>query len=186
MSTFSMRRWAALAAGTIAGVVASALPASALTLGLGGTSLLHVADCRSVALARQANYGFDFSSKSTGPQHVRAGLAADASIEICYSLDVLSGSSFSVTTDTLISANALVNSLLTQTDASKVCTALHFKALPGVKGTVSVSSHAHLLVDGLPPLDWDHEYVQDFALPSIGEDITLKMCADTSGNVTAS
>jgi hypothetical protein len=81
-----MKRSGGIVTGALATIVAGALPASALGIGinLGGSSpLVHVEDCRSVAMARQAAYGFDFSSNATGPKHVQVGVAADASVDLC-------------------------------------------------------------------------------------------------------
>lgn len=185
MRKITLTRVTAVLAGTVMGAVAGAVPASALGLRIGGgDSLVHVEDCRSVALAREAHYGFDFSSKTTGPRQVQVGLAADGSITLCYSLDVVSLSSFSVTTHSDLSVNGIVSGLLTQTDASKVCASINLKAAPGVRGTISATAHAHVLVDGAPPVDWNDTFAKDIVLDSVGEDITFRTCADTAGNVS--
>ena len=189
MSIFSKRRLGGIVTGALATIVAGALPASALGLGinLGGSSpLVHVEDCRSVAMARQAAYGFDFSSQATGPKHVEVGAAADASVDLCWSLDVASPTSIQVWTESDLSVNGILSGLLTQTDASKVCATVHLKTAPGVKGTVTAEAHAHVLVEGAPPLDWNDTLTRETVVDGIGEDIVLKMCADTSGNVSAS
>ncbi len=186
MSILSTRRLGGIVTGAVAAVVTAALPASALTVRIGTapTTLLHVEDCRSAAMARQASYGFDFSSQTTGPRHVHVGVAADASVELCWSLDVASPTSIQVWTTDDVSVDGLVSGLVNGTDASKVCTTVHLKVAPGVKGTVTATTHAHVLVDGLPPLDWNDTLTRDTTVSGIGEDITLSMCADTSGNVS--
>jgi hypothetical protein len=186
MSTLSMRRLGGIVTGALATVVAGALPATALGIGinLGPTAVVHVEDCRSAAMARQASYGFDFSSQTTGPRHVQVGVAADASVELCWSLDVTTPTSIQVWTTSDLSVDGLVSGLVYGTDASKVCTTVHLKVAPGVKGTVTAKTHAHVLVDGLPPLDWNDTLTRDTTVSGIGEDITLSMCADTSGNVS--
>ncbi len=186
MRTLTLKRVGSMLAGTVMGAVAGAFPASALGLGIGGGSLLHVEDCRSVALARQASYGYDFSSNATGPQHVQVALAADGSITLCYKLDVASPTSFSISTQNNLSVNGVLSGLLTQTDASKVCTAIHLKVAPGVKGTVTATAQAHVAVDGAPPADWSHTFAKDVVVDSLGEDIVLRSCADTSGQISAS
>lgn len=180
-----------MAAGAVMGIVAAALPASALGLGinlgsLGGTSVVHVEDCRSVAMARQGSYGFDFSSNATGPRHVGVGVSADASIDLCWSLDVASPSSVQVTTVSDLAVDGITSGLLTQSDASKVCATIRLHVDPAVKGTVTATTHAHVLVEGAPPLDWDDTLTRDTTVSGIGEDITLAMCADTGGQVSAS
>jgi hypothetical protein len=188
MSIFSMRRLGGIVTGAFATVVAGALPASALGIGVNllPTPVVHVEDCRSASMARQAAYGFDFSSQTTGPKRVQVGVAADASIDLCWSLDVNALSSVQVSTVSDLSVDGLVSGLLYGTDASKVCTTIHLKVAPGVKGTVTANAHAHVLVDGAPPLDWNDTLTRNTVVDGIGEDITLKMCADTSGNVSAS
>jgi hypothetical protein len=178
-----------MAAMTVAATVAAALPASALTLGvggLGGSTLVHVQDCRTVNIARQGNYGFDFSSKATGPQHVETGFMVDGSMTLCYSLDVASLSSVNVTTWTDATLDALVASLLGETDASQVCSAIRLQVGPGVHGTVSATSHADIAVSGQPPVVWDHVFAKDVQVDNLGEDIMFKACTDTNGNVSAS
>lgn len=187
MSIFSMRRLGGIVTGALATVVAGAMPATALGIGinLGPTPTVHVDDCRSAAVARQASYGFDFSSQTTGPKHVQVGAAADASIELCWSLDVTALANVQTWTVNDLSVDGLVSGLLYGTDASKVCTTIHLKVAPGVKGTVTAKTHAHVLVDGLPPLDWNDTLTRDTTVSGVGEDITLSMCADTAGNVSA-
>ena len=187
MSIFSMRRLGGIVTGAMATIVAGALPAAALGIGinLGPAPLVHVEDCRSAAMARQASYGFDFSSQTTGPKHVGVGVAADASIDLCWSLDVASPTSIQTWTVNDLSVNGILSGLLSGTDASKVCTTIHLKVAPGVKGTVTAKTHAHVLVDGLPPVDWNDTLTRDTTVSGVGEDITLTMCADTSGNVSA-
>jgi hypothetical protein len=185
MRTLTLKRVSTMLAGTVIGAIAGAFPASALSLGLGGSSLVHIEDCRSVSLARQAAYGFDYSSNTTGPQHVGVALAADGSLTLCYSLDVASASSVSISTHSDLSLNGVVSGLLNQTDASKVCASINLKAAPGVKGTVTAVASAHVLVDGLPPADWSNAFARNTEINSIGEDITFKTCADTAGNVSA-
>ena len=182
MMKASLRRvgGAVLAGGLIVG--GSALPARALGISLSPT--VHVADCRSAALARQAAWDFDFSSKTTGPLPVHVGAAADALVSLCYSLDVTPGTAVDVTTETFVTVDGVVNGLLTGSDGSKVCTALKLTVAPGVHGTVTATSHAHVLVDGAPPADWDHLFAKDVTVDSLGENISLRMCADSSGNVT--
>lgn len=187
MRNVSIRRVAGVVAGSVVGLVAFALPASALSIGgisIGGTALVHVADCRSAALARSAGYNMDFSSNTTGPLPIHVGAVADASLKLCYSLDVKSASSVNVVTETYVTVEGVVSGLLTQTDASKVCTAIKLTVGPGVDGTVSASTHAHVLVDGAPPVDWDHEFAEDLDVPSVGENIVLRACADSSGSIT--
>jgi hypothetical protein len=165
-------------------VAGSALPARALGITLSRT--VHLEDCRSVALARQAGWDFDFSSNATGPLPVHLAAAADASIELCYSVDVKPLTTVDIVTETWVTAEGVVNGLLTGTDGSKVCTALKLAVAPGVKGTVSATSSAHVLVDGAPPVEWDHTFAKDVTVDTLGENISLRMCADTSGNITAS
>jgi len=86
-------------------------------------------------------------------------------------------------TETYVTVEGIVSGLLTQTDASKVCTTIRLTVGPGVGGTVSASSHAHVAVDGAPPLDWDNEFAEDLEVPTVGEDIVLSACADSSGSV---
>ncbi len=188
MSILSTRRLGGIVAGAITTVVAAALPASALGIGIkvGPSTLLHVEDCRSAAMARQASYGFDFASNATGPKHVHVGLAADASVDLCWSLDVASPTSIQVWTEENVSVDGVVSGLLTATDASTVCTTVHMKVAPGAKGTVTAKTHAHVLVDGAPPLDWNDTLTRETVVDGVGEDITLRVCADTSGSVSAS
>lgn len=165
-------------------VAGSALPARGLGISLSPT--VHVEDCRSASLARQAGWDFDFSSKTTGPLPVHLAAAADAWIELCYSLDVKPLTIVDVVTETWVTVEGVVNGLLTGTDGSKVCTALKLAVAPGVKGTVSAKSVAHLTVDGAPPVEWKHDFARNTEVSSVGEDIQLRMCADTSGNVATS
>ncbi len=188
MSILSTRRLGGIVTGAITTMVAAALPASALTIGarVGPSTLLHVEGCRSAAMARQAAYGFDFSSNATGPKHVGVGVAADASIDLCWSLDVASPTSVEAWTEDNVTVDGAVAGLLTGSDASKLCTTVHLKVAPGAKGTVTATTHAHVLVDGAPPLDWHDTLTRNTVVDGIGEDITLRMCADTSGSVSAS
>jgi hypothetical protein len=185
MSFISRRRSLVVAAG-VAAALAAALPASALTLGVGGTSLLHVQDCRSVALMRQAAYDFGFSSTTTGPVDVRAGVVADGSLTLCYNLNVNSLTAFNVTTWTNVTANTVVASLLGEADASRVCTAIDLHVWPGVTGTVTASVNADVMVDGAPPAHWDDTLGKDVQVNNLGEDITLKGCIDSNGNASLS
>ena len=169
-------------------MVALALPATALTLGisLGSGPLLHVADCRSVALTRAVNYDMSFSSNTTGVVPLKVSGVVDGSIELCWDLTVKALSDVKVTTQTYASLTTLVNSLLTQSDASKVCTAINLVAAGGVTGSVSASVHANVSVAGAPPVAWSHDFAKDLNIAPNGENITFKACADTSGNVSAS
>lgn len=178
-----MKRLGGLILGTAIGMVALALPASALGISLGG-SLLHLEDCRSVALARAANYDFEFSSNTTGPVPVHVAGVVDGSLTLCWSLDVKALSSVNVVTDTWVTAQGVLNGILTGTDASKVCTALRLTLGSGVTGKVTATSHANVAVDGAPPAVWDHTFAKDISVSPQGEDIVFKGCADTSGNVT--
>ena len=189
MKSVSMKRLGGIVAGSVVGLVAFVQPASALSIGgikIGVSPTVHVEDCRSVALARAAGYDMEFSSNTTGSMPVHVGAVADASLTLCYSLDVKTASSVNVVTDTYVTVEGIVSGLLTQTDASKVCTAIKLTVGPGVHGTVSASTHAHVAVDGAPPLDWDHQFAEDLEVPLAGENITLKACADTSGQITTS
>jgi hypothetical protein len=186
MSFITRRRSLVVAAGVAAALAAAALPASALTLGIGGSSLLHVQDCRSVALTRQAAYDLGFSSTATGPIEVKTGVLADGSLTLCYNLYVNSLTAVQVTTWTNVTANTLVASLLGEADASRVCTAIDLHLWPGVTGTVSASASADVVVDGLPPFHWDDTFAKDTQVNGIGQDITLKGCYDTNGNATLS
>ncbi len=187
MSILSTRRLGGIVTGAIATVSAAALPASALTIGadVDPATLVHLEDCQSVAMARQASYGFDFSSNATGPKHAGVGAAADASIDLCWSLDVASPTSIQVWTEESVTVDGVASGVLTGTDASKVCATVHLKVDPGVKGTVTARTHAHVVVDGAPPLDWDDTLTRDTVVDGVGEDVTLRMCADTSGNVSS-
>ncbi len=188
MSMLSTRRLGGIVTGAIATVVAAALPASALTVAVdtAPTTPVHVEDCRSAAMDRQASYGFDFSSSTTGPKHVEVGLSAEASVDLCWSLDVASPTSIEVWAEEDVTVHGVVSGLLSGTDASKVCTTVHLKVSPGVRGTVTATTHAHVLVDGAPPLKWDDTLTRDTVVDGVGEDITLSMCADTSGSVSSS
>lgn len=189
MKSKSMKRLGGIVAGSIVGLVGLALPASALTIGgvtFGASPLVHVADCRSAALARSAGYDMELSSNTTGRMPVHVGAVADASLQLCYSLDVTTGSSVNVVTETYGTVEGVVDGLVTGTDGSGVCTAIRLTVGPGVHGTVSATTHAHLVVDGAPPLDWDHRFAEDLVVPVEGENIVLKACVDTSGSVSAS
>lgn len=183
----SARRLSGAAFGAAVLLAAGALPASALGIRLGGTPpTIHVEDCRSAALTRQLSYGMDFSSNTTGPVPVQVAGVLDGSITLCFSLDVNALTAIQTWTETNVTVDGVVGGLLGTADASKVCTAVHLKVAPGVKGTVTATSHAHLSVAGAPPVDWDHTFARQTVVDSIGEDIFLRACADTSGNVTAS
>lgn len=188
MSILSTRRLGGIVTGAIAAVVAAALPASALSIATNSepTTLLHVEDCRSAAMAREASYGFDFSSNATGAKHVEVGVSADASIELCWSLDVASLTSIEVWTEEEVSVDGVLSGLVSGADAGSVCTTVHLKVAPGVHGTVTATTHAHVLVDGSPPLDWADSLTRNTVVDGIGEEITLRMCADSSGGVSAS
>ncbi len=188
MSILSTRRLGGIVTGAVAAVVTAALPASALTVRIGTapTTLLHVEDCRSAAMARQAAYGFEFSSNATGPQHVAVGVSADASVELCWSLDVASPTTIEVWTEDDVSVDGVVSGLVSGTDASTVCTTVHLKVAAGARGTVTATTHAHVLVDGAPPLEWNDTLTRNTVVDGVGEDVTLRMCADTSGSVSAS
>ena len=191
MSTLSSRlirrRVAGAAAGAAFLLAAGAVPASALTIGLfGNATLLHVADCRTAALARQAAYDLAFSSNTTGPVPVHVAGVVDGSMTLCYSLDVTALSAIQTWIDSNVTVNGVVGGLLGTGDASKVCTTIHLKVAPGVKGTVSATAQAHVALDGAPPADWSDTFAKDVTVDSLGEDITLRQCVDTSGNVSAS
>jgi len=181
------RRVAGAAAGAAMLLAVGALPASALSLGLfTNTTLLHVSDCRTAALARQAAYDLGFSSNTTGPVPVHVAGVVDGSMTLCYSLDVKALSSIQTWIDSNVTVNGVVGGLLGTGDASKVCTIIHLKVAPGVTGTVTATAQARVSVDGAPPADWSDTFGKDVAVNSLGEDITLSQCVDTSGNVSAS
>ena len=186
MSTLA-KRLGGIVTGALTTIVAGALPAAALGIGvnLGLSPVVHVEGCRSAEIARQASYGFDFSSRTTGPEHVHVGVAADASVELCWSLDVASPGTVEVWTTNDVSVNGVVSGLVSGTDAGKACTTVQLKVAPGVEGTVTAETHAHVLVDGAPPLDWNDTLTRESTVSGVGEDITLTMCADTSGNLSA-
>ena len=186
-SRLNGRRLAGAAAGAAFLLAAGALPASALGIQLFGQStLIHVDDCRSAALARQVAYDLDFSSNTTGPLPVHVAAVVDGSMTLCYSLDVKALTSIQTWIETNATVEGVVGGLLGTTDASKVCTTIHLKVAPGVKGTVTATASAHVAVDGAPPADWNHTFAKDVVVDSIGEDITLRQCVDTSGNLSAS
>src|SRR2546430_1026547 len=84
-----IRRRVAGAAGVALLLAVGAVPASGLSVGIFGSgTLLHVADCRTAALARHAAYDLDFSSNTTGPLPVHVAGVVDGSMTLCYSLDV--------------------------------------------------------------------------------------------------
>jgi hypothetical protein len=185
MRIFSMKRLGIVTAVAAAGVGAAVLPASALGIGIGGSSLLHVQDCRSAAFARQANYDVSFSSKTTGPVKAHVGAMTDGALTLCYSLDVSSLSSVQVSTASDVSVNGVVSGLVNQSDASWVCTNIHLKVAPGVRGTVSATAHAHAVVDGVPtPVEWSNTFAKDVQVSDVGEDIVLQACGDTSGQAS--
>ena len=188
MKSVSTKRLGGIVAGSIVGLVAFALPASALgiTIGTPTGSLVHVADCRSVALSRAVGYDMDFSSNTTGPMVVHVGAVADASMTLCWDLDVKALSSVKVVTETYGTVEGAVNGLVTGTDGSGVCTTIRLTVGPGVDGTVSATTHAQVAVDGAPPADWDHAFAEDLEVPTVGEDITLRACVDSSGSVSTS
>ncbi len=193
MKALSMRRFTGIIAGSVVALVGLALPASALGVSVGGvgigtptSSLVHVDDCRSAALSRAVGYDLEFSSKTTGPVPVHVNGVIDGSLTLCYSLDVASVSSVNVVAETYGTVEGAVNGILTGTDGGGVCTAIRLTVGPGVRGTVSATTHAQVAVDGAPPVDWDHEFAEDVDVSDIGEDITLKACVDTSGSVSAS
>jgi hypothetical protein len=186
-----MRRLTGIVAGSVVALVGLALPASALGIRIGGlgtptTSLVHVNDCRSAALTRAAGYNMEFSSKTTGPVPVHVNGVVDGSLTLCYSLDVAAVSSVNVVTETYGTVEGVVSGIVTGTDGSGVCTAIKLTVGPGVKGSVSATSHAHVAVDGAPPFDWDHQFAKDIVVDSLGEEVTLKACVDSSGSVSAS
>jgi hypothetical protein len=110
----------------------------------------------------------------------------DGSLKLCYSLDVKALTSIQTWIDSNVTVEGVVGGLLGTSDASKVCTAIHLKVAPGVKGTVSASAQAHVSVNGAPPADWSHDFAKDVVVDSLGEDITLRQCVDTSGKLSAS
>ncbi len=191
MKALSMRRLTGIVAGSVVTLVGLALPASALSIGIAGigtpsSSLVHVADCRSAALTRAVGYNMEFSSKTTGPVPVHVNAVVDGSLTLCYSLDVAAPSSVNVAVETYGTVEGAVNGIVNGTDGSGVCTAIRLTVGPGVRGTVSATSHAHVAVDGAPPADWDHHFADDVEVNNLGEDITLKACVDTSGSVSVS
>jgi hypothetical protein len=189
MKSVSIKRLGGIVAGSVVGLVGFALPASALSIGgitVSPTPTVHVEDCRSVALARAAGYDMDFSSKTTGPMPLHVAAVADASLTLCWSLDVAALSNVNVAVHTYGTVEGVVNGILTGTDGSGVCTAIRLTVGPGVHGTVTAVTHAHLLVDGAPPADWDNVFTEDLVIPDVGEDISLSACVDSSGSVSAS
>ncbi len=189
MKSVSIKRLGGIVAGSIVGLVGFALPASAL--GIGGITVspnptMHVEDCRSVALARAAGYDMEFSSKTTGPVPVHVAAVANASLTLCWSLDVAVLSTVNVAVETYGTVEGVVNGIVTGTDGSGVCTAIRLTAGPGVHGTVTATAHAHVAVDGAPPVEWDNDFAEDLVVPDVGEDISLKACVDSSGSVSAS
>lgn len=188
MRNMSFGRLGALVAGTAACMVALALPATALTLGisLGNGPLLHVADCRSVALARNVNYDMLFSSNTTGALPTKVSGVVDGSLNLCWDLNVRALSDVKVNAETAAAITSLINGLLQQSDASKICSSINLVLNAGVTGTVSASVKAHVSLNGAPPVDWAQDIAKDIAVSPNGENIVWKACVDTSGNVTAS
>lgn len=182
----SLKRIGGVAALTLAATVAAAMPANALTIGVGGSSLVHVADCRTVTISRSGNYAFDFSSTTTGPEHVQAGWVVDGSMTLCYSLDAASASSVNVSAWSDATVDAVLASILGASDASTVCSAIRLSVGPGVTGTVSASTAAHVSVNDAPPVDWNNVFAKNVSVSNLGEDIMFKGCMDTNGNVSAS
>lgn len=186
MGTLLMKRLGAATLGAIATMTAGVLPAGALGISVGGSSLVHVNDCRSVALARQAGYDFEFSSNTTGPRAVHAAVASDGSLTLCYSLDATTASAVQLSTWTDVTVDLLVANILGEADAGRVCSAIRLQVAPGVRGTVSATSNAQVAVDGQPPVAWNHTFAKDVTVDSVGEDIVLKGCVATDGSASVS
>ena len=179
-----MKRFAVAAAGAAIGITALALPSTGLSfgLGLGTSSLLHVNDCRSVAVARNVAQSVAFSSTTTGPKVIHVAAMVDGTLTLCYSLDVTSLTSVNVAVDAAVTS---VAGIINATDASSVCTDIRLSVLPGVKGTVTASLHGTAVVDGTPQAI-DEVLGKDVTINTLGETITLGACTDTNGNTTVS
>ena len=184
MNRLTTKRLAAVAAGAAIGITALALPSTGLSfgLGLGTSSLLHVNDCRTVALARNVAQNVAFSSTTTGPRTVHVAAMADGSLTLCYSLDVTSLTSVNVAVDAAVSS---VAGIINETDASSACTAIRLSVLPGVKGTVTAAVHGTVVVDGTPQ-SVNEVLGKDVTINTLGETITLGACTDTNGNTSIS
>jgi hypothetical protein len=185
MNRSTLTRFAAVAVGAAIGITALTLPSSGLSFGLGlggGSTLLHVSDCRSVALARNVAHDIAFSSNTTGPQTIHVAAMVDGSLTLCYSLDVASLLSVNVAVNAAVSS---VAGIINATDASTLCTAINLKVGPGVKGTVSASVHGTAIVDGTPQ-SIDEVFAKDIVIDKLGENIVLGACADTNGNTSVS
>jgi hypothetical protein len=184
MNTSTLKRLAVVAAGAAVGVTALALPSTGLSfgLGLGSSSLLHVNDCRTVALARNVAQNVAFSSTTTGPQTLHVAAMADASLTLCYSLDVNSLTAANIAVDAAVNS---VAGIINQTDASSVCTDIRLTVAPGVHGTVTASFDGTAMVDGIPQSV--HQVLgKDVTVNTLGETITLGACTDTNGNTSLS
>ena len=185
MNRSTFKRFAAVAAGAAIGITALALPSTGLSfgLGLGSTStLLHVSDCRSVALARNVSQNIAFSSTTTGPRTLHVAALVDGTLTLCWSVDVTSLTSVNVAVDAAVSSLA---GMINATDASTVCSAIRLAVGPGVKGTVSASLHGTAVVDGTPQAI-DEDFAKDVVINNLGETITFGACTDTNGNTTMS
>ena len=184
MNPSTFKRLAVAAAGAAVGITALALPSTGLSVGLGlsGSSLLHVSDCRTVALSRNVAENVAFSSTTTGPQTLHVAAMADGSLSLCYSLDVNSVTAVNAAVDAAVTS---VAGIVNATDASTVCTDIRLTVAPGVHGTVTAAVDGTAVVDGTPQAV--HEVLgKDVTVNTLGETITLGACTDTNGNTSVS
>ena len=187
MRYLSPKRLAVAAAAGIVALSTVALPAHAL-LSAGGSVTVHTEGCKSVALARQAAYGAEFSSNTTGPVNLHTGVLAEATLRLCWSLDTAVGSNIVATVESNVTLDGLVsNTGSVLSDTEWACATINLKVAPGTTGTVSADITGKVVVDGLPAMELaQHDLGQGVAPDLRGEDIRLKSCVDSNGNVSAS
>jgi hypothetical protein len=170
----------ALAATAAATLVAPLSPARAATT---------VADCRSVALARDLSYAVDLSSTRTGPMTLSATVHGSAAFEVCYSLMVATGTAVSLGLEADATLTGTVDGILSGTDGAVACATVRVAVAGQAEGTVTASIRDTVLASSplLPPVTWNHSLTKETTVPAgEGEDIRARVCVDSSGSVSAS
>ncbi len=170
---------AGLSLGLLAGLTVPAVAAAAP---------LTVADCRSVALARDGNVELSLGTLTTGDRTVEAGAGVASALRVCWSLTADSGLVPTVTPPTIT-----VTPMPPDPDDTRVCTGLEvgISATTAVRGSVTASITGGADASALGTTAGGSAAATltvpvDLPTPPAQERVRARACASTTGDVSVS